>query len=122
MVEVGRILFRPQPSTHGADIETEEGWDWKPLSALSIALASLAKSAKVQRNEGKAIAFNRRFGRRLPKDIRKRKIIGGEMREGAVIGAKTMDSVDSYYCTKVPVTKEEAHVGTFLFFQHHMSL
>lgn len=35
MVEVGRILFRPQPSTHGADIETEEGWDWKPLSALS---------------------------------------------------------------------------------------
>lgn len=72
----------------------------------------------MQRNEGKAIAFNRRFGRRLPKDVRKRKIIGGEMRERAVIGAKIMDSVDSY-CTKVPVTKEEAHV---LFFQHHMSL
>lgn len=58
----------------------------------------------MQRNEGKAIAFNRRFGRRLPKDVRKRKIIGGEMRERAVIGAKMMDSVDSY-CTKVPVTK-----------------
>lgn len=41
MVEVGRILFRPQPSTHGADIETEEGWDWKPLSALSIHLSSI---------------------------------------------------------------------------------
>lgn len=68
----------------------------------------------MQRNEGKAIAFNRRFGRRLPKDVRKRKIIGGEMRERAVIGAKMMDSVDSY-CTKVLVTKEEAHVGTFLF-------
>lgn len=36
MVEVGRILFRPQPSTHGADIETEEGWDWKPLSAMHL--------------------------------------------------------------------------------------
>lgn len=41
MVEVGRILFRPQPSTHGADIETEEGWDWKPLSALSMHLSPI---------------------------------------------------------------------------------
>lgn len=65
----------------------------------------MAKSAKVQRNEGKAIAFNRRFGRRLPKDVRKRKMIGGEMRERAVIGAKIMDSVDSY-CTKVACTAD----------------
>lgn len=88
---------------------------------VMASIGKFGKKCKQKRAEGKAIAFNRRFVRRLPKDVRKRKIIGGEMRERAVIGAKMMDSVDSY-CTKVPVTKEEAHVGTFLFFQHHMSL